>query len=418
MRAGWFLAIAVAAAACSAGSGPKLMGPLGDDGGPPDGAPPDGGPPDGGTDGPGNPGDLATACGGTAPVTFDDWENCYRKRKCEWEVGCVSLNVFRDVADCIASGDALEGGQLAAERRARKRAVDQARAAINVPAFTTCLLRTSAATCLTALHEPACLTRFTGKIADTQDCFTDIDCASPGAVCQTNCPDACCVGSCHRKLRLNEACSLSDSCEPGLVCNGSVCVTGDVGTSCDPLRSAIECDFGTFCDSKTRRCTPQFPPGAECTRLAQCGGDTTCVGLSISSSNPGHCLRISQPGDQCDDFCFGNLFCDTAAKICRKLPALDRTDPACSTLIPCAGTNTICNSGRCVLRSDVGVSCSGQTCLPGLFCTSELGDGNPKCAARRADNDACASPTHCQSFLCSGNASQPGVCLPWKNTCP
>src|SRR5262252_2719682 len=160
-RAGSLLAIVVVAAACGDGSGPKLMGPTGDDGGT-DGSGSDGtgGGSDGGSDGPGDPTDLATACGGTAPVTLDDWENCYQKRKCDWEVGCVSLNEFRDVADCIASGDAVEGGQLAEERRARKRAIEQGRASINVAAFTQCLLRTSAAHCDTALYDPACLTRF------------------------------------------------------------------------------------------------------------------------------------------------------------------------------------------------------------------------------------------------------------------
>ncbi|HEY6179115.1 MAG TPA: hypothetical protein VIX73_31895, partial [Kofleriaceae bacterium] len=176
-RAGGFLAIAVAAAACGAGPGPMLTGPTGDDGGT-DGSGSDGSGSDGGSDGPGDPTDLATACGGTAPVTLDDWENCYQKRKCEWEVGCVSLNEFRDVADCIASGDAVQGGQLAEERRARKRAVEQGRASINVAAFTQCLLRTSAARCDTALYDPACLTRFTGTIADNQGCYTSIDCGS------------------------------------------------------------------------------------------------------------------------------------------------------------------------------------------------------------------------------------------------
>lgn len=393
-----------------------LTGPTGDDGGV-DGSGSDGtgGGSDAGSDGPGDPTDLAQACGGTAPVTLDDWENCYLKRKCEWQVGCVSLNSFSSVADCVASADALEGGQLAEERRARKRAIEQGRASMNVAAFTQCLLRTSAARCDTALYDPACLTRFTGTIADDQGCYTSIDCASPDAVCQTSCPDACCLGTCQRKFRLNETCAEFASCEPGLRCTGSRCVSGDIGTSCT-RGSVNQCDFGTFCDSTTLTCTPTLQLGAACTRLVQCGGDTLCVGLSITTSNPGHCSRISQPGDRCDGvgFCFGNLYCD-GSNTCRSMPVLDQS---CSPSIPCAGANTICNNGRCVLRSDVGVSCNGDTCLPGLFCTSELGDAAGVCAARRADGQPCAAPSHCQSFLCSGNASQPGMCLPWKNTCP
>jgi hypothetical protein len=427
MSRAWVIAIAVAAAACSARGPAGLVGPGGgsgppdgsgapDDAGVPDGTGTTGGPGDGGSADAGNdPTDLATICGGTAPVTLDDWEDCYLKRTCEWEVGCPTENTFRDAADCIESWDGVQGGKLAADRRARKRAVEQGRASIDVAAFTQCLVRTSATRCDTALHDAACLTRFTGTIADGAGCFTGVDCASPGAVCApSDCTGACCLGTCQRKFRLGEACQLFDSCEPGLRCTGRMCVSGDAGTPC-ARGSVNQCDFGTFCDSQTLRCTPTLAPGSACTQLLQCGGDETCVGLSVSSADPGQCQRVSRPGDACDNFCFGNLYCDAASSTCRALPALGQ---ACTELIPCAGANTICDSGRCVVRSDVAVACSGQTCLPGLFCTSELGDSDPVCAERRAVNQACAAPSHCESFLCSGTSGQHGACLPWSDTCP
>jgi hypothetical protein len=422
MSRAWVIAIAVAAAACSARgpAGPSLVGPTDDAGGPGDAGMPDDagtqpGPGDGGTDAATDPSDLAMACGGTAPATLDDWENCYQKRKCEWEVGCVTEDQFASVQDCMASADAVSGGELAAERRARKRAVEQGRASIHVAAFTQCLLRTSATRCDTALFDAACLTRFTGTIADGAGCFTSADCASPDAECApSDCTGACCLGTCQRKFRLGEACQLFDSCEPGLRCTGLTCVSGDLGTPC-AKGSVNQCDFGTFCDRQTLRCTATLAPGSACTSLLQCGGDETCVGLSISSSNPGHCQRISRPGDRCDDFCFGNLYCDTESKICRALPVVGQS---CTPLIPCAGANAICDSGRCAVRSDIGVPCGGQTCLPGLFCTSELGDPQPACAARRAVNEPCAAPSHCQSFLCSGTSGRSGACLPWSDTCP
>jgi hypothetical protein len=418
-RVGWVIAIAVAAMACSARrpAGASLTGPM-DGGGMPDDAGATGdtgpgtGPVDGSVDGPSDPTDLATICGGTAPVTLDDWENCYQKRKCEWEVGCVTLDTFRDVPDCVASADAMSGGKLAAARRARKRAIEQGRASIDVAAFTQCLIRTSATRCNTALFDPACLTRFSGTIGDDDGCYTDVDCGSPDAKCVATCTDACCLGTCQRKARDGEACQLFASCEPGLRCTGTKCVTGDVGTACT-RGSVLECDFGAFCDPQTLRCTPTYPVGNACTDILQCGGNATCVGLSISSSNPGRCLRNSQPGDPCDDTCHGNLYC--ASGICRALPRLGES---CSTLIPCAGANTICNSGLCALRSDVNVPCGRQTCLPGLFCTSDLGDTSPVCAARLADDERCTAPGQCQSFLCSGSTSLPGVCLPWSDTCP
>lgn len=87
-------------------------------------------------------------------MALDDWENCYQKRKCEWEVGCVTEDPFASVQDCMASADAVTGGELAADRRARKRAVEQGRASINVAAFTQCLIRPARRTAI-----PRCTTR-------------------------------------------------------------------------------------------------------------------------------------------------------------------------------------------------------------------------------------------------------------------
>src|SRR5689334_9931016 len=81
--------------------------------------------------------DLVQLCG-AAPVTFDDWENCFEKRKCQWEVGCVSLNTYRDVQECLDLGDEVVGGQRSAERRERQRAVAESRARIDVESFSRC----------------------------------------------------------------------------------------------------------------------------------------------------------------------------------------------------------------------------------------------------------------------------------------
>jgi hypothetical protein len=141
--------------------------------------------------------------------------------------------------------------------------------------------------------------------------------------------------------------------------------------------------------------------------------------LSVSGTDPGHCRRISEGGDTCDAFCYGNLFCSASGSLgtCTALPGLGQ---GCNALTNCSGVNTVCGANNtCVLRGDVSAPCGGNLrCLPGLFCTSELGDTSPRCAARRADNQQCRRPSHCQSYLCSGNVGENGVCLPWSNTCP
>ncbi|HET7502513.1 MAG TPA: Dickkopf N-terminal cysteine-rich domain-containing protein [Kofleriaceae bacterium] len=426
-RAGVFVVV-VAACGSPAPSGNGPLGPSGsgdDHGGPLDAGDPGGNPgpvdarPDAGRPGgdagdAGDPGDagvppeLAEICG-AVPVTPGDWERCYQHRRCEFTVGCIPENPYRSVQECLDAGDAVELGRLAAELRERERAVAQGRAAIDVAAFARCLIETSGARCNTAQLEPSCATRFLGTVGDGDACFTDIECASPGATCVASCSDACCLGTCQPRFREGETCTDRHSCEPGLQCHRT-CLPGDIGSPCTGDR---DCDPGAWCDVKAGTCKAAFAAGSACTNLLQCSGNTSCVGLSASNQTPGHCLRISEIGDSCDAFCYGNLFCD--GQTCQPLPDLDET---CSSLVPCGGVDTTCSNGTCVLRSGVGAACAEQTCMPGLFCTSELGDPRPTCSARRAEGQPCAAPGHCESFLCAGNSVQPGICLAWSDTCP
>ncbi|HWU90772.1 MAG TPA: hypothetical protein VN253_26080 [Kofleriaceae bacterium] len=352
--------------------------------------------------------DLAEICG-AQPVTLDDWEDCYQRRYCENLVGCSSLNSYRDVQECAARNDDVASGRLSAERRARRRAVEHGRASIDVAAFTQCLVDLDRAHCNTARSSVACATRFVGTVGDGGACSTDFECVSPGATCAADCADACCLGTCRPRFKQGEACDLADSCEPGLVCHGT-CLSGDIGAPCVNLR---DCDQVAWCNAGT--CAADLTPGAACTSLSQCGGETTCIGLSIVDPTPGQCLSISRPGDRCDFACYGNLYCDPSGT-CRELPVLGQS---CSSFVPCRGVDTFCSNGVCVDRGDNGATCSGtKPCRPGLFCTDELGDPTPTCAARRVVGEACAAPGHCSSHLCSGSTGQPGICLPWSDTCP
>jgi hypothetical protein len=350
---------------------------------------------------------LAELCG-AVPVTLDDWERCYEKRWCEWQVGCLPLNSYHDVQECIDESYQLEGGRLAAELRERLRAVQQARATLDVDAFTRCLRETSGELCNTARFSVACATRFIGKVADGGACYTDIECASSGASCEATCADACCAGTCRPKFREGEACDLGDSCEPGLVCHRT-CLSGDIGAPCGSNR---DCDSNAWCDAG--RCRADLAPGATCTSPLQCGGQTSCVGLSIVDTTPGRCSSISKVGDRCDSFCYGNLFCDPSG-VCRQLPELGQI---CSGFTPCRGIDTTCSNGRCVLLGGAGTACSNsQGCLPRLFCTSELNAPNPTCAPLGATGQRCVGPTQCESYRCSGRPGQVGVCLAWSESC-
>lgn len=364
-------------------------------------------PPDADADADAPPRNLTEICG-AEPVTFDDWERCYRKRWCEWRVGCLPMNSYLDVQECINRSDDVEDGRLGAELRERKRAVEQGRGSIDVAAFTQCLLDTSGALCNTARYSVACAKRFTGTIGDGNDCYTDIECLSPGATCESSCTDACCLGTCQPKLKFEAPCDLDDSCEPGLVCN-QTCRRGDIGTPCTNL---FDCDSNSWCNAGL--CAADLAPGSACTSRSQCGGDTTCTGLSIIDQQPGQCLSISRPGDPCDFICYGNLYC--ASGTCHDLPKLG---DSCSAFTPCSGVDTICSNGVCASREGENASCSSTTlCQPGLFCSSEVNEPRPLCVPPRGAGQPCTKPSHCESHLCSSITDEPGVCLPWSDTCP
>lgn len=371
--------------------------------------------------------DLAMICGGTAPTTYEEWERCYTKRVCEWQVHCQGMNMFSSVQECIAQGDDVEGGLRAAERRKRARAVAQGRASVDRDAFARCLMETSANYCDTAFFNVSCRTRFTGTLDDGDACYSELDCASPSN-CVKTCQDSCCEGTCEAKPTAGQVCNprVIDPCAPGLQCHftgrntPSICVVGDLDTSCI---FDEDCDWGTWCEipagQQTGRCRASFGAGAACTNLLQCLGDTTCIGLTLSNDRPGRCQRISRPGDACDGWCIGNLYCDQ--RTCRPLPSRGES---CSALTNCLGVNTICKNGICALRDGLGAACTvhpnntlNHSCMPGLFCGTTDAVPTPHCEQPRSAGQPCSDPSHCESYLCSGTSENPGVCLSWSESC-
>jgi hypothetical protein len=404
------LASALALASC--GDSQQEIGPPVPMDAQPDASPADAGidapPPDSGVEPP-LP-DLTAICGGQ-PKTFAEWELCYRRRWCEWRVGCLPMNSYSDMQECMERGDDVEEGRLEIEHRERQRAVDLGRVEIDKTAFARCLLDTSASQCNTARYSVACASRFktiVNRNSDAGSCYIDAECRSPGATCEANCADACCLGTCKPKLKLGQPCELEDSCEPGLVCN-QTCQSGDVGAACTTF---LDCDSSAWCDAG--RCKADLAPGAPCTGRSQCGGQTSCIGYSIVSGRPGSCKSISRPGDACELICYGGLTC--TAGTCRELPELGGT---CSAFAPCSGVDNVCVGGVCVTRRAETATCSDEhPCLPGLFCTSEVGAPDPVCSAPRGLDAVCSKPSHCESRVCSSVAGETGVCLPWRGTCP
>ncbi len=417
--------IVTAAVACSSPHAPLL----GDDDGGTDAGPDasgDGGHPDAGVDAMPDapePGDLEVMCG-SVPTTAEDWERCRAKRFCESHVHCSEKNRYANVQECIDRIDTVWDGQYSFDVFESVRAVTDGRASIDVAAFTQCLHDLSAERCSTAGTSRSCVDRYIGTIADEQPCTSDAECLSAGAQCEPrDCGDSCCVGTCTPRVSLGHACdddnrceasgTASSCCAPGLVCSvpSLTCMTGDVGSACG------DCDAGAWCDHGV--CRADLTEGAVCNSILQCRGETTCVG-KYRGAEPARCRHVTSIGDACDDFCLGNLYCDlsnpTGFGVCRSLPGRDE---ACSDFRPCLGLNNYCEQGVCLPRKGPSQPCAEGSCLPGLFCTVQLGAASPVCRVLFADREqGCKRDAQCQSHLCSGNETTAGQCLPAQSTCP
>lgn len=415
---GLLLAVTAVLGACSSPPASGLVDggvvPPADDGGPGDGDAGDGGDAGSGDDG-GGPPDLIAMCG-AEPSTLEDWESCYQKRFCELVVNCGSMNLFSSVEECIALNDTVSGGRLSHEARERSRAIAAGRASLDEEAFAQCLVDLSPERCMNPSFSMSCVTRFAGTVGDFESCHGDVECESRGAACSApSCDDACCLGVCEPRSKLEDRCFTLDDCEPGLRCSlDAYCVTGDVGARCS---DSGDCDPSNWCDLLAGVCKADVPEGAPCSRLTQCGGETSCVGTRRRVAPP-QCRRVNVEGDACDFVCLGNLYCDLSNPIgfgtCRSLP---KHGESCSLFLPCIGKNEVCNAGACVTRPGAGEPCVQGACLPGLFCTDALGIANPTCEPRLADGEgACNQPDQCQSYICDADAT--GQCQSWMNSCP
>lgn len=391
-------------------------------GAPPDGPPdrPPDGPPQHPPDPPVPPGppELAAVCG-AVPVTLADWERCFLHRSCEVQARCGGPAHFSSAEECIALSDAVSGGQqsFAAGERARALAAASGHARLDVEQFTECLLELSANRCTVGWNAPACELRFRGDLEDQQSCYSDIECRSPGAHCAPgDCGESCCPGMCQPRKKLHETCAALLDCEPGLMCGrDGRCVSGDLGSRCG---SSADCDWDAWCDRRTQECKPSAGEGTLCQTFLQCGGETACVGL-LRPVQPPRCQRVSQAGDPCDGDCFGNFYCElpaTGLGVCAPLPIHGQE---CSLFLPCAGANEVCDQGTCAERRDVGQLCADVSCRRGLFCGPRTESGPVVCQEPLADGKfGCRHPEECASYICSGSATQAGVCQPYRATCP
>jgi hypothetical protein len=373
---------------------------------------------------PPSPETLPEMCGST-PTTPAEWEQCYVERWCATTLNCSIGTMYADVQECLEASNWSGGAQRDFDIAENIRAVNDGRASIDVDEFTLCLQELSPSRCNTAGTAAACKLRYDGTVADDGDCYANAECASPGATCSpVDCGAACCTGTCVPKKHLGDpACSGSglNACEPGLVCGPHGCVAGEPGDDCT---TNSDCDAGGYCDHvglASGVCAADHGEGATCSSVLQCGGETGCVGLKRSVGTA-TCRRLSEPGDACDDYCLGAMYCDLPASglgVCRALPS---GEEPCNAFLWCLGVHEQCGpGGYCEGRIPDGESCSDPNlvCEVGSFCTSVWSEPSPVCRAQLADGETgCTQDYQCQSHLCGGSPASPGECLVGSASCP
>jgi hypothetical protein len=296
---------------------------------------------------------LAAACGGdesdgqSTGIAVDKFAEAYQQAACEHAVAC---NYMPDVDTCLAS--------MAPSQR-----VVQGVAAVTSGALTydeaaakTCVDAVTSASCTQGSLFPKSLRQtcdavFGGRKADGESCYHSIECDGVNAVCEGECFDSCCTGTC--KADSSAVANLGEACD-ALPCNGDEAYCGSDPMTGMPVCLALvgaggqcpdqgTCVVGYECDPSSATCFKQAPEGGMC--------------------NPSLQARVcSNIGE----------YCDATATACTKLPGAG--DPCVMGTNACARF-AFCDAGTCKLLPKAGEPCPGNVCLGDLECSSDQGDG-------------------------------------------
>jgi hypothetical protein len=224
---------------------------------------------------------------------------------------------------------------------------DRAQACLDAVAASDCSFTT-----LTTMSE-ACRAIFTARVALDGSCFENEECTS--GLCNSICgPDACCAGTCEASYfapvggpcsttddcqydgycpatsggsatcvaRLEQGATCiagSDTCQLGLVCDGTCTRLPARGEACTP-GAFLPCSaFDDFCAAASATCVERGLPGDAC----PADDDTGCVNYARCVN--GTCLALALEGEDCThNECYRGLDCGPASR-CVKRPA----DPIC-----------------------------------------------------------------------------------------
>jgi hypothetical protein len=299
--------------------------------------------PDAATDGPGGPGDAASAPD-QAPLLppGSAADNCtdLGLAWCEKSRRCGTL----DYEDLGGDGVCAERMKLWCENL-----LAQPTDSNWAPAtFMTCISSWSSMTCddwtdvdLELLKGAGCAVP--GKRADGAGCWSFSQCA--GLRCARN---AAC-GRCTSRIPAGGACKADSDCLVGLICGQDRCVAAtDVGDACDdahPCRRSLRCNGGT--------CDPRATAGQPCSTDQDCAGGLLCnfgrgtCGTAIAS--PTHCSRREADGSVV--YCGGGKSCAPANQAC-VAPAADNAACVANGSPDCLWP-AVCFNSKCIVPAPI-----------------------------------------------------------------
>ncbi len=227
------------------------------------------------------------------------------------------------------------------------------------------------------------------------------------------------------------SCQAGDYCNrnaPGVAC-GNCYPDPQAGSACGPAVSNAPC-LGSQCDGFN--CEPVSALGG------QCGEESVVCGPGLTCNTSDVCSNPQVEGTSCasDADCLDGLFCNNNLLICQIRPAVGAPCPgsACVFGAVCVvpelpdGGDEDAGPGTCVQMTPlgpcvVGFCLEGEACNFDGGCVAQPGLGQPctaevpclagscfggLCVSLPA-NQACGSPSQCQSDLCGGAGNFP-VC--------
>jgi hypothetical protein len=231
-------------------------------------------------------------------------------------------------------------------------------------------------------------------------------------------PDLVCNGTCRPRGKLNEACRFDDSrlstCEPGLACDLTPYVSGQVGTCVVPRAEGDRCKFHWSCR-----------PGLVCADLVWAGFP------QAAPAQDGFCRSPSEEGVNCPytayavyvgDQCVAGTGCTAATSKCAPAPRLG--EGCAPSQQNCAGASVYCKPtgsgdiGTCTGPVTIGDRCAfaiDATRTVTIPCRTGYCDANGTQACRAPVKQlgaVCASNGECVTNRCAVQEDRTMKCAP------